>query len=178
MSLQIVLETHSISEDNERGIASGWNHSRLSVQGRRLARDLGRRRRNDRLAAVFSSDLHRAIETAEIAFAATVTPIFHDWRLRECNYGELNGKPRADLEPTRARYLDVPYPGGESWRQAACRVRSFLDDLSVRWEDSRILVIGHLATRWAFEHHLNGIALEDLIEAPFRWQPGWEYSLS
>jgi broad specificity phosphatase PhoE len=178
MSLQIVFETHSISEDNERGIASGWNHSRLSARGRELARELGRRRRDDRLAAVFTSDLQRAVETAEIAFAGAVTPIFHDWRLRECNYGELNGRPRADLERARARYLDVPYPGGESWREAVRRVGAILDDLSPRWQDTRILIIGHLATRWTLEHRLNGVALEDLIGAPFRWQPGWEYSLS
>ena len=45
MSTQIIFETHSLSEDNGRGVASGWHHSRLSEQGRALAEALGKRRR-------------------------------------------------------------------------------------------------------------------------------------
>jgi hypothetical protein len=41
MATQIVFETHSITEDNERGIATGWHPGRLSDQGRLLARGLG-----------------------------------------------------------------------------------------------------------------------------------------
>jgi hypothetical protein len=40
-----------------------------------------------------------------------------------------------------------------------------------------VLVVGHVATCWAFEHYLNKIALEDLIEANFSWREGWEYFL-
>jgi len=177
MSIQIVFETHSITEDNERGLATGWQPGRLSPQGRLLAKELGARRRHDGIQAVFTSDLRRAVETAEIAFGATSLPIFHDWRLRECNYGEQNGMPRAELHRTRRQHLDKPYPAGESWRQAVRRVGRFLDELRLRWEASRVLVIGHIATHWAFEHYLNGLTLEDLSEAQFNWQPGWEYRL-
>lgn len=41
-----------------------------------------------------------------------------------------------------------------------------------------MLIIGHVATRWAFDHFLNGIPLEDLIIAKFDWREGWEYILS
>ena len=34
-------------------------------------------------------------------------------RLRECDYGALNGQPATDLHRERRRYLDTPYPGGE-----------------------------------------------------------------
>lgn len=37
----VVFETHSVSVDNEAGIASGWNHSELSAAGRALAKELG-----------------------------------------------------------------------------------------------------------------------------------------
>jgi broad specificity phosphatase PhoE len=173
--MQIVFETHAISEDNESGVASGWNHGRLSDTGRVLAKELCDRRRTDGIQVVFTSDLRRAVETADIAFGDTGLPILHDWRLRECNYGVRNGAPRVELERTRREHLDEPYPGGESWRQAVRRVGRFLDDLHLGWKGSRVLVIGHTATRWAFEHYLNGIPLEDLIEAEFQWRPGWEY---
>ncbi|MEO7910734.1 MAG: histidine phosphatase family protein [Roseiflexaceae bacterium] len=178
MSIQIVFETHSISEDNEHGIATGWRDGRLSERGRFLASELGTRRRNDRIAAVFSSDLGRAVETARIAFAQTPVPILADWRLRECDYGSLNGQPADDLHRDRRCYLDTPYPNGESWRQAIQRVARFLPDLSLRWEDARVLMIGHVATRWALDHLLNGVPLEELIVADFDWREGWEYQLS
>jgi 2,3-bisphosphoglycerate-dependent phosphoglycerate mutase len=177
MAISIVFETHSISEDNELGFASGWNHSRLSARGRELAGELGTRRADDGIAVVFSSDLHRATETTEIAFPSGTPPVLLDWRLRECDYGQRNGAPTAEHLRDRARYIDEPFPGGESWRQATARVAGFLDDLSPRWDDSRVLVIGHVATRWAFEHHLKGSALEELAGADFAWQEGWEYQL-
>lgn len=41
MSVSIVFETHSWSEDNESGKATGWNHGRLSAKGKVLAAELG-----------------------------------------------------------------------------------------------------------------------------------------
>ena len=53
MTVGIVFETHSLSEDNECGIASGWLPGGLSERGRVLARELGERRVSDGLAAVY-----------------------------------------------------------------------------------------------------------------------------
>jgi broad specificity phosphatase PhoE len=169
-----VFETHSTTEDNERGIATGWLPGRLSVTGRENARQLGSRRRDDGIVAVFTSDLARAVETATIAFDGVDVPVFHDWRLRECDYGTLNGAPAADVHD-RARYVDVPYPGGESWTQAVERVGRFLDDAPLRWSGQRVLVIGHVATRWGIEHRLMGRTIHDLATESFEWQEGWEY---
>src|SRR5207244_10428028 len=98
-------------------------------------------------------------------------------RLRECDYGELNGMPVSRLESERLQHVDEPYPGGESYRQVTERVRAFLRWLLREWDGTRVLVIGHSATRWALEHLLVGIPLEKLVNAPFAWQEGWLYSL-
>jgi alpha-ribazole phosphatase/probable phosphoglycerate mutase len=176
MTLQLVYETHSLTLDNERGIATGWLPGELSAEGRRLARALGERRRDDGLACVFSSDLRRAVETAEIAFAGVDIPIRQDKRLRECDYGELNGAPVAALEPRR-RFVDAPYPGGESYRDCVARMRSFLDDVVDELDGRRVLVIAHSAQRWALRHLLEDVPLEELVDAPFAWQEGWEYAV-
>jgi 2,3-bisphosphoglycerate-dependent phosphoglycerate mutase len=178
MGIQIVFETHAISEDNEHGIAIGWHDRQLSERGCILAGELGARRRRDGLQADFTSDLGRAVETARIAFGPTPLPMLTDWRLRECDYGTLNDQPAVDLHRDRRRYLDTPYPGGESWRQAITRVGRVLPDLRLRWEGARVLIIGHVATRWAFEHLLNRVPLEELIAAEFTWWESWEYHLS
>lgn len=75
----------------------------------------------------------------------------------------------------RAEHVDIPYPSGESWRQATDRIGWFLRDLEARWQVSRVLVVGHTATRRGLDHLINGFALEALVAAPFEWQEGWEY---
>ena len=178
MAIELVFETHCTTVDNEQGRATGWLPGRLSEQGRLQARQLGRRRGGDQINAIFSSDLARAAETASVAFAGTMIPVLHDWRLRECDYGQRNGMPVAALNAGRREHLDQPYPGGESWRQAIARVGRFLGDLPMRWDGRRVLVIGHVATRWGLDHFIGGVPLEDLIEQDFAWQEGWEYQVS
>jgi broad specificity phosphatase PhoE len=176
VAVEIVFETHAITEDNERGIATGWLPGRLSAAGRDAARALGARRRDDGIDALFVSDLWRAVETAQIAFANQPVALFLDWRLRECDYGDLNGAP-VDVVHDRLAYLDTPYPNGETWRQAVARVGRVLPDLLTRWDGRRVLVIGHVATRWGLQHGIEGTALEQLATEDFAWREGWEYVL-
>jgi 2,3-bisphosphoglycerate-dependent phosphoglycerate mutase len=177
VTIDIIFETHSTTEDNERGLATGWNGGRLSLDGRGQAAKLGLRRRGDGLSAVFASDLQRAQETVEIAFEGSTLPVLFDWRLRECDYGELNGAPVAQVHATRLDHLRRPYPKGESWTQAVQRVKWFLDDLPLRCQGQRLLVVGHLATLWGLEHWINGLALEGLATSEFVWQDGWRYRI-
>ena len=178
MAIELVFETHSITVDNELGKATGWQPGRLSNRGQALAKRLGDRRRRDRIAAVFTSDLARAVETASVAFDGSGIPVLHDWRLRECDYGQRNGMPATELHAGRREHMDRPYPGGESWRQAITRVGRFLTDLPLRWNGQRIVVIGHVGTRWGLDHYLGAVPLEDLIGQGFTWQEGWEYHIS
>jgi broad specificity phosphatase PhoE len=178
MSVELVFETHSTSTDNEHGIATGWLPGALSETGRRQAAELGRRRRAEPVAAVFCSDLRRATETAEIAFRGSGIVIYRDARLRECNYGDLNGMPRTRVEAERSLHIETPFPGGQSYRQVVAHVRGFLDDLAREWDDTRVVVIGHSATGWALAHLLQARPLEELIAAPPPWQAGWRYILT
>jgi broad specificity phosphatase PhoE len=175
MMTTVVFETHSWSEDNESGIATGWLPGRLSERGRAEARRLGERRRDEPLAAVISSDLERAAETVRIAFGQRDIPILFDWHLRECNYGRLNGRPTAETADRLGR-VDNRYPGGESWGEAVCRTRAAIADIVDRWPDERVLVVGHMATHYGCLALAHGTAVADLVGAPFNWQPGWVYS--
>ena len=121
------------------------------------------------------SDLRRAVETAEIAFTGTEVPVLHDWRLRECDYGDLNGSPAATVHAS-VTGVDDRYPNGESWADAVARVGSVLDDIGARWRGRRVLIIGHMSAYWALEHRLHGLPLEE-IGRRFDWQEGWEYEL-
>jgi broad specificity phosphatase PhoE len=177
LSLELVYETHSITLDNERGLATGWLDGELSERGRDEARKLGERRRDERIAAVYSSDLGRAVDTASIAFADTDIPVHIDARLRECNYGELNGRPVDEVTAVKLAHVDVPFPDGESYADVVERTRAFLADVVARHEGERIVVIAHSANRWALEQLLHGVPMEEQVVAPFEWQPGWVYTV-
>jgi broad specificity phosphatase PhoE len=171
----VVFETHSWSEDNERGIASGWRNGSLSLRGRLLAAELGERRRDGGFDVVLASDLRRAVETAEIAFDGWEVPVLLDWRLRECDYGDLNGQP-APVVHAAGRVVDERYPGGESWAQAIARVGGVIADIGQRWPAGRVLVIGHMSGYWALEHVCHGLPLT-AVGGPFEWREGWTYEL-
>lgn len=175
MGVELVYETHSITTDNETGVATGWLPGELSPQGRALAAELGLRRRDDGLAVVFTSDLRRAVETAEIAFRDGGIPIVPDPRLRECDYGVFNGGPVAEVAARRSQHIRTPWPGGQSYQDVVEQTREFLRDLVVRWDGTRVLLVAHSANRWSLDHLLSGVPLEELVDAPFDWRPGWTF---
>ena len=177
MGVHLVYETHATTEDNENGVATGWLPGRLSVAGRRQAEDLGGRRRGTGVAAVYASDLARAVDTARIAFGDSDIPVHLDARLRECDYGRLNGAPVADMARQRRWCVDEPFPGGQSYRDVVDATRSFLADLVRDHDGESVVVVSHSANRWALQHLLEGTPLEDLVDAPFDWRPGWDYTV-
>ncbi|GAA1548200.1 hypothetical protein GCM10009804_00670 [Kribbella hippodromi] len=171
--MKLIYETHATTVDNERGIATGWLPGELSAAGREQARELGVRRRD--VDVVFSSDLRRAVQTVELAELSA--PHLVDWRLRECNYGELNGVSVEALEPRAAR-VGVPFAGGQSYGDVVELTRSFLGDVERWYGGATVLVVAHSANRWALEHLLgSGRPVEELVAAPFSWQPGWVYGV-
>ena len=172
--MKLWFETHSTSVDNERGVASGHLDVPLSETGRAQAAELGPR--YEHLAALYTSDLRRAIETAEIAFAARQVAKVQDPRLRECDYGSWSGCPLKRLEAARAEFVDKPFPdGGESFRDVVRRIENFLGDLSRNQEP--VLIIGHRAPWYALEHLVRGRDLVEVVTARWSWQPGWQYEL-
>jgi len=105
-------------------------------------------------------------------------PITLDARLRESNYGILNGTAVSNFIGQRAQRIVTPYPEGESYAQVVERMRSFLDEIRQQYIGARLLLIGHTATKWSLDHLLAGQKLEALVDEPFDWRPGWEYVLN
>lgn len=120
--------------------------------------------------------------TAAIAFGndahdAEPRLVFTDWRLRECDYGDLTQHPKDEVEPLKSAKISTPFPQGESYEQTAARMKSFLEDLLLFHDGETVMVIGHRATQYGLEHWINGNSLLDAVTAPWKWQPGWTYAL-
>lgn len=177
---RVWFETHSTTLDNRTGNATGWLPGELSDLGREQAVALGVRIAERNPDAIYCSDLGRAMQTAGIALAQVRTgiPILLDWRLRECDYGSLNGAPTAEVHHDRRRYAENPYPGGESWQAATTRAAAAVRDAAARHPDGTILIIGHIATRFGVRRAAgDDSSVTSMITEPFDWQPGWKYAL-
>lgn len=172
----IIFESHSTSLDNENHLSSGWNDVKLSSLGVEQAKDLGQRRKNEKFDAIFCSDLQRSYKTVAIAFGDKF-PIIKDTRLRECNYGDLTQRPSSEVDSEKPKRIKTPFPNGESYEQAAERMKSFLNELVKNHDGKKIMIIGHRATQYGLEYLINKIPLEKVIPAPWKWQPGWIYQL-
>ena len=82
---------HGTTSDNEDNKSSGWNDVRLSDLGIQQSKDLTKLTEFKEFDAVFTSDLVRAVESADLTWGNKY-PRIEDKRLRECNYGDLNGE--------------------------------------------------------------------------------------
>jgi 2,3-bisphosphoglycerate-dependent phosphoglycerate mutase len=176
--VQIVYETHATTVDNENRIATGWLPGELSAAGKAEAAELGRRRRDDGLDLVITSDLARAVQTVELAFAGADVPIITDPRLREVDYGDLNGASVDVVHRHRRDRVDTPFPGGQSYREATRAMSALLDELLRERDGQRVLLVGHAATRFALDNLLTGRPLEAAMTRPFAWRAGWTYELT
>lgn len=93
----------------------------LSMEGRRQAELLGERLRTEKVDAVWSSNLTRAMETADILNESVHAPRVIREGLREISFGELEGLSDAVIARRFEEFLrerhqmerDLPYPGGE-----------------------------------------------------------------
>lgn len=178
--MKITYFVHSITEDNEKGLATGWMQGKLSEEGIRRAVRLKHDLSNRNFDAVFCSDLERAIQSTKLFFDKKF-PVFIDWRLRECNYGYYDGMPAADFKKDREQeYILSGYPSGESYMQVQTRIKSFLSDLS-RFEYDHIAIVAHQAPQLALDVILKQQSWDEAISNDWRksqsWQPGWEYSV-
>jgi alpha-ribazole phosphatase/probable phosphoglycerate mutase len=172
----INFEPHATSFDNEYHVASGHHDVDLSPLGEEQAKELGRRRAGEHFEAVFCSDLKRSYRTAELAFSRRF-PIITDARLRECDYGSFTRRPKAEVDTEVPKRIVAPFPNGESYEQVTARMRSFLKDLLRNYDGKTVMIIGHRATQYGLDHWIKGMPLNEVLTAPWKWQPGWAYYL-
>lgn len=178
MAVTITYFVHGTTTDNEQHISSGWSDTELSELGVQQSIELKEKIADKHFDAVFCSDLKRAVDSAKLTFEHAV-PIIVDQRLRECNYGDYNGKPSDIVEPLQEQSIDTPMPHGESYEDVKHRVAEFLEDIQKDYNGKHIAIVAHKAPQLALEVLLNGKTWQQAFAEDWRktksWQPGWEY---
>src|SRR5215472_4788436 len=172
--IDIWFEAHAQTYHNAAGLASGHYDVALTKEGRQQAQTVLRARYAGLpFDVAFTSDTQRAYDTACLIFADRPVPILRDARLRECDYGTLEGRPRVEIEQARLSAISTPFPQGESYTQVAVRMRSFLEQLAAERDGQRVMLVGHAATLWTLEHWLQARPLAEVVgifpERPWRF---------
>lgn len=176
MSVNITYFVHGTTFDNEANLASGWLPGNLSPKGFSRVNNLKETIKEKEFDIVFCSDLNRAIESANILFENKF-PIIQDNRLRECNYGDLNGKDNSLV--IYENHINEPFPNGESLKDVELRINSFLDELKSNYDNKNIAIVAHKAPQLAIEVLTMNKSWGEAISTDWRktksWQPGWNY---
>ncbi len=166
--MKLHLVRHGETECNRMMIVQGWVHTPLNFRGRGQAEEL-RRQLTDRkidINALYSSDLLRAVQTAEILNQDLGLEIHLDPRLREVKRGIWNlqyiPEIREKYRKLWERWDSDPYnmrpPLGESLKDAEKRILDFVKDLK-KFHGSRenILVVTHRLLIVSFKSLFEGV---------------------
>ncbi len=175
--MEIVYFVHGTTSDNAEGKCSGWKQAQLTYLGKEQAIKLGETRKDIKFDIIFTSDLDRAIESANLAFP-NVQHIA-DKRLRECNYGDYDGKDKSLV--SYDEHIDLSFPNGESLKDVEKRMKDFVLYLKENYTDKCIGIVAHRAPQLALEVITKNISWNDAINSDWRktkaWQPGWKYQI-
>lgn len=181
MSIKITYFVHGTTTDNEKEISSGWKDVELSEVGIEQSVALKDKTIDMHFDVVFCSDLQRAVKSAELAWGG-MYPIIPDARLRECNYGKLNGAPSAIVEPMQEEEcITKPFPDGESYEDVRARMADFLELLKKNYDGKSVAIVGHKAPQLSLDVLIKGKTWKQALTEDWRktkaWKPGWEYEL-
>ena len=137
METTIILVRHGETVDNARQIMQGQTQGELNDKGRDQARQVAQRLACEQLDAVVASDLHRAVQTAEIiatphGMTVQMTPL-----LRERDWGGFTGRFIPELKG------EVWPDDIESEEALLERARQFLIYITATYPGKRVVAVGH-----------------------------------
>ncbi len=148
---ELILIRHGETDWNVERRIQGHTDIPLNETGLTQADAIGERFIDERIDVLLSSDLGRAMQTANPIAKACGLPVIRDVRLRERHLGVLQGKTideARELTPEayeifHSRITDVALEGGESLAEFAQRVTGTLVELARVHRDKRIVAVTH-----------------------------------
>ncbi len=140
---------HGQAESNHQKILSSWPEKkkiRLTDKGRKQIRGIAQLLKQKNIQLIFSSDLLRTKETAEIVSREIKAPVKFDERLREYNVGVFNGGPKdkfSDFIGEKINLFSKTPEGGENLNDIRRRMMNFILELERKYQNKNLLIISH-----------------------------------
>ena len=172
---EIVAVRHGETASNHDGIIQGQLNIPLNELGVRQAQAAAKRLSRWQFDAVFSSDLDRAMVTAETILKfhkdLAITPTA---ALREWDLGFMQSRRIADLQTEypeimkafRSDQEDLSIPEGESLKEFQNRVSNFINTLAKDYQGKRVLLVTHGGAMQRMFKHVTGSIAPDNVR-PF-----------
>jgi probable phosphoglycerate mutase len=139
----LLVARHGETDWNREGRWQGWADPALNDTGRAQATRLAGELRAVPFDAVYSSDLRRAFETAEILAEPHRVPVIAEFGLREIDVGSWSGLTRQEIQE---RFPDGSRPDGETHEEHGARVRAAVTRIALKHPGGRVLLVGHGGT--------------------------------
>lgn len=173
-AIRILLIRHGETEFNRNHRFQGRIDVPLNQEGVDQAQALARALQNESLAAIYSSPLRRAVETARLVKSFhPSTPFFEEPGLIEMDLGEfdgIEGQRWAENYPDfRKRWLESPanlrMPGGESLQDLQKRVVDTLERITLNYSpEDTLLISSHNFVNRTILCHALGKSLDSFRE--------------
>lgn len=170
MNNHYFLLRHGEALSNQRLIISCWPekfYNPLTKKGEKQTKKASQKLKKENIDLIFSSDLNRTRQAAEIVSKELNLPIYFDKRLREINSGIFKGRPIIEYEKIfskeEEKFSKRP-PKGESWNDVRKRMLDFLKELEKKHKNKNILIISHGDPLWLLEGKLRGFNQKDFLE--------------
>jgi probable phosphoglycerate mutase len=159
---RVILIRPGETDWNRQGRWQGWVAAPLNQHGRRQAEALARFVRNIGMSTLYSSDLRRAIETAELLAERLAFKPVYDARLRERNIGAWQGlilDEMCDWYPDEYEQLlanvdGFCIPGGESRAEVRTRMVAAFDDILNKNRGETVGILSHTTAIRALLSHV------------------------
>jgi probable phosphoglycerate mutase len=148
---RVIIVRHGQTHWNLKLIRQGHLDSPLTDRGIAQAKALGQRLAQENFAALYSSDLGRAVQTAEMIGTVSGHSVLTDARLRERNLGVFQGLGREEIERRfpeeyrlhRSLGPDYVIPSGESVLQQVERNLGCLSEIAATHYSGTVVVVTH-----------------------------------
>jgi len=148
---KLFLVRHGITEFNSTRRFAGYSDIDMSDAGYEQVEKLRDRLANEKIDAVYSSDLKRALTTAEVICPQSKGNIVACAELREMNYGQAEGLTFDEISrlyPEAAELitnfdLGLEFPDGEGFTGFIERTAGFLDRLKEHEKEQSVLIVSH-----------------------------------
>jgi broad specificity phosphatase PhoE len=152
--MRFVLVRHCETDWNAEGRLQGLSDRELSTVGRAQAWELAGELLPLGITRMVSSDLQRAVQTAEILNVRLRVPISLDQRLRECSFGRFEGLTWPEVEELFKTKKELHYRGaensydlravgGDRRDDIARRHLEVVQELKELFPSERVLLVGH-----------------------------------
>ncbi len=171
---ELILIRHGETTWNRERRMQGQTDTPLSDLGRAQAAAVGQRLATHPIAAIYSSDLARAWDTAAAIAQASGRKVVSEPRLRECTFGVFEGLTYPEMAQRypaeHARFVlredDYAVPGGESPRQFYERSLACLEDIAAAHPGACTVVVTHGLVLDTLHRAARNLPLNAKREAP------------